>query len=520
MSRAARVIQFIEALTIPSGEGAGGRFKLREWQKEFIRAVYDPVYPTGRRVVRRAVLSIARKNGKTALAAALVLVHLLGPESIRNAEIYSAANDRAQAAQVFKYCTQLINADPELQSLLEIVESQKRIINRSLGSFYCAISAEAGTKHGFNPTMVIFDELAQARTSELYDVLDTSMGARAEPLFLTISTQSNDPQHILSKLIDDGLSGQDPTTVCRLYAAPEGAELDDPKAWAAANPALGDFLPEKEIEVAAARAKRIPSFEPTVRNLHLNQRVSPHASLIARADWMGCLDSDLEFKPGEPIYLAYDGAIRTDLAALVAISINDGSRAKAWFFKPAELVAEHARRDGVPYQAWAQDGWLITTPGRSIDPMAVALKVAELTSEFEVRGLAYDRWKIDEFLRCLDGVGLLAQVDDGPGLRLVPWGQGFRDMAPAIDAFEAAVLQGELRHDGNPVLTWNVANAMAITDPAGSRKIDKSKSRFRVDGSVALAMALGLKARDRAAPTRRSPWEDENFSMLNQFRAS
>ena len=184
--------------------------------------------------MRRAILSIARKNGKTALIAALVLVHLVGPEAIENGEIYSAANDREQAAQVFKVAAQIVRADPELSAMVRVTDSTKHIACYGNGSFYRAISAEAGTKHGLNPSFVIFDELAQARNRELYDVLDTSMGARAEPLFIVISTQSNDPEHILSRLIDDGLAGHDPSIVCHLYAVPEetsDADLYRERTW-------------------------------------------------------------------------------------------------------------------------------------------------------------------------------------------------------------------------------------------------------------------------------------------------
>ena len=162
------------------------------------------------------MLSVGRKNGKSALTAALVLAHLVGSEAIRNGEIYSAATEREQAAIVFKIAAQMVRADPELLAMIKIVDSTKTMVCMHNGSVYRAISAEAGTKHGLNPTVVIYDELAQARNRDLYDVLDTAMGARDEPLFVVISTQSNDPQHILSQLIDDGLSAADPTTVTHL----------------------------------------------------------------------------------------------------------------------------------------------------------------------------------------------------------------------------------------------------------------------------------------------------------------
>jgi phage terminase large subunit-like protein len=452
--------------------------------------------------VRRAILSIARKNGKTALIAALVLAHLVGPEAIENGEIYSAANDREQAAQVFKVAAQIVRADPELLAMCKIVDSTKHIASYRNRSFYKAISAEAGTKHGLNPTFVIFDELAQARDRELYDVLDTSFGARAEPLFVTISTQSNDPEHILSKLIDDGLGGQDPTIVCHLYAADDDCDITDERQWRKANPALGDFRSYDDLAAAVAKAVRMPGEEPKVRNLNLNQRVAPTASLISRAEWMACA-GDATIKDGEEVYLALDLSSVSDLTALVMVSAENGSRVRPFFWKPAHWLDEHSARDfgaGVGrYRQWVNDQHLLTTPGKAIDKEVIARFIADVWGRYRVLGMAYDRWRIDDLIKEFARIEFEAHKDGekGSGLRLIPWGQGFRDMTPAIDALEVAVIERKLIHPGNPVLTWNMANAVATMDPAGGRKLDKEKARFRIDGAVALTMAMGLKARDR-----------------------
>lgn len=438
----------------------------------------------------------------------MCLAHLVGPEAIQNAEVYSAANDRDQAAQVFKVARQIVEADEELSRLIKVVPSTKTLVCHHNGSFYRALSAVAGTKHGFNPTVIIFDELAQAKNRDLYDVLDTSFGARAEPLFVVISTQSNDPQHILSQLIDDGLSGLDPTIVCHLYAVPDEIDDDrifrDPKVWKLANPALADFRSLDDMAAAAAKAKRMPAEEPKFRNLFLNQRVAPTASLISRAEWMACAGA-AEIEDGAEIYLALDLSSTTDLTALGAVTAKDPAKVRSWFWKPEELVAEHSKRDfgsgNRRYEEWAEAGFLELCPGRSIDHLVVARRIAELYSRFKVLGLAYDRWRIQDLLRRFDEVGLEAHEDKGEGtgsgLRLVPWGQGFRDMAPAIDALELAVVERTLEHPSSPLLNWNFANAIAIADPAGNRKIDKSKAKFRIDGAVAVAMAIGLRARDR-----------------------
>lgn len=507
-------------MTVPSGEGQGGPFVLREWQKQFIRDIYEPHALTKgqyRRQVRRAILSIARKNGKTALIAALVLVHLIGPEAIQNGEIYSAANDREQAGQVYKVASQIVKADPELSAMLRCVDSTKTIACYGNGSFYKAISAEAGTKHGLNPSFVIFDELAQAKDRELYDVLDTSMGARAEPLFVTISTQSNDPEHILSKLIDDGLGSKDPTIVCHLYAVPEEQEdIFDPKCWELANPALHDFRSFEDLKAIADKAKRMPAEEPKFRNLYLNQRVAPVASLIARAEWMAC-KGEAEIEEGEEVYLGLDLSSVNDLTALVMVSAGNPTKVVPFLWKPADYLKEHSNRDfgsgNHRYVEWHKAGHLLATPGRSIDKEVVARHIADLCGRYRVLGMAYDRWRIDDLIKEFDRIDFATHKDGekGDGLRIIPWGQGFRDMTPAIDAMELAVIDRKLVHGNNPVLNWNMANAVAIMDPAGGRKIDKNKVRFRIDGAVAMTMALGLKSRDR---------QEESGGTLDDYLAS
>jgi phage terminase large subunit-like protein len=506
-ARAERVIEFIECLTVPSGEGQGGKFELREWQKDFIRDIYEPCgAETRRRLVRRAILSVGRKNGKTALIAALVLVHLVGPEAIPNGEIYSAANDREQAGVVYRVAAQIVRADPELSEILRCVDSTKTIANYSNGSFYRAMSSESGTKHGLNPTFVVYDELAQAKSRELYDVLDTSFGARSEPLFVVISTQSNDPEHILSKLIDDGLNSDDPRIVCHLYEVPEDTkDIFDPVEWKKANPALGDFRSLADLKAIADKAKRMPAEEPKFRNLYLNQRVAPISSLISRAEWMACI-GPAEFSEKEEVYLALDMSAVVDLTALVMCSAGEKTKVRPFLWKPEDLLKEHGNRDfgsgNDRYSTWHKEGHLLVSPGRTIDPAVVANKVIELWQTYTVLGLAYDRWRIADLLREFDRLGFEAWEDKGTekrgsGLRLVGWGQGYRDMAPAIDALELEVIDRHIEHASNPVLNWNMANAVQTTDPAGNRKLDKDKARFRIDGAVALSMACGLKSRDR-----------------------
>ena len=492
-TRADRVIAFIELLIVPSGEGQGGNFSLDDFQIDWIRDVYRE--HKGRRTCRRAILSIARKNGKTALMAAIVLVHLVGPEAIENGEIYSAANDREQAAQVFKVAAQMVRADPELLSIVNVIDSTKTMVCYANGSFYKAMSAEAGTKHGLNPSVWIYDELAQSKNRELYDVLDTSQGARAEPLGVIISTQSNDPQHILSQLIDDGLTGGDPTIVCHLHAVPDDQEdIFDPKCWKLANPALGSFRSRDDMKTVADKAKRMPGFENTYRNLYLNQRVTRHSVIAPKNLWKACTNPDVALIDGEEIVLALDLAGTTDLAALGAISV-EGARYLTWFWKPADFLEEHGKRDRIDYALLAKQGLLNLSPGRSIDPQSIALKIGELKQRYRVVGLVYDRWRIESLKRELDRADIdFQEGPDGHGLPLYPWGQGYGSMAPALDALELLIMEEKLQHSGHFLLTNHISNAAVSTDPAGNRKFDKEKSRMRIDGAQTLAMAAGKRA--------------------------
>lgn len=474
---------------------------LREWQKQFIRDLYSPHSESGRRKVRRALLSVARKNGKTAIIAAIALAHLVGPEAIPNGEIYSAANDREQAGQVFKFIRQLVGADEELSQILDVVPSTKTVVCKHNGSFYRALSAEAGTKHGLNPSVWIYDELAQARDQELYEVMNTSQGARQEPLGIVISTQSADPEHPLSKLIDDGLVNDDPTILVHLYCADDEAEIMDEDAWLAANPALGDFRSIEDLQALAVQAGRMKTMEASFRNLYLNQRVDQTSPLIPRSEWKACQTGETLID-GEDIYLALDLSGVHDLTSLVGIAaLPNDDRVKAWHWKPLEYLHDHAKRDHAPYDVWMSDKWLEAPPGRAIDYAYVAKRIAQIREDYNILGLTYDRWRIEQLLVEFQRIGLDAYVEgkDKPydgALRLVPWGQGYRDMSPAVEALEASVVHRRFKHDGNPVLGFCFANAIVATDAAGNRKLDKSKTRFRIDGAVATAMCLGLKARE------------------------
>lgn len=481
--RADRVIRFIETyLVTPEGSHVGSPIQLREWQKTIIREIYDT--PT-----RQAIVSMGRKNGKTALVAMLVLAHVIGPEAQRNAQIFSSAQSLHQAGIVFGLAAKMVRMSRELAdaNMVVVRDHAKELFSPLTGVLYKALSAEAKTAFGFSPAMVIHDELGQVRgpRSELYDALETAMGAHEEPLSIVISTQAPTSADLMSLLIDYAKTGADPMQKLVLFTADEAAPLDDPETWRQASPALGDFLNIEEVKKQAEKAQRMPSFESAFRNLHLNQRVSALAQLFPLSVWeANGAEPDMEAFAGGVVYGGLDLSSRQDLTALVLLAEGPEGVWNVWphFWTPAGTLRDRAARDRAPYDVWVQQGLITATPGVTIDYGFIAKRLAELQQRCRFHSIQFDRWRISEMRASLLAIGVNVPLEE--------CGQGYRDMGPALDALETVALQHRLRHGMNPVMTMCAANATVVTDPAGNRKLEKAKSSGRIDGMQALAMAV------------------------------
>ena len=480
---------------------------LRPWQREVICGIYDT--PT-----RRAVISFGRKNGKTALSSFLLLLHLVGPEARPNGQLYSAAQSRDQAALLFSLAAKGVRLSPTLRQYVVVRDTAKQLFCAELGTLYRALSAEASTAYGLSPVFVVHDELGQVKgpRSELYEALETAAGAQEEPLSIVISTQAPQAGDLLSVLIDDAGTGQDPKIKLFLFTAPENVDPFSDEAIIAANPAYGDFLNPVEVRDQAESARRMPAREMAYRNLILNQRVNMHSPFIARSVWESCAG---EVDPAAfegPVYFGLDLSARNDLTAMVMVAQHEGHwYVRPEFWCPEVGLSDRARRDRAPYDLWAQQGYITPTPGASVDLSFVAQRLADISGEVVLRCGGFDRWRMDYLTAELNKLGLpytvLNKVEVPPeglpdGLVLVKHGQGFQDMPPALDALEAELLNGRIRHGGHPVLTWCAANAVAERNAAGERKLEKAKSTGRIDGLVALAMAM------RVAMTYAAPAEE------------
>lgn len=506
MTRGQKVCAFIERYClVPEGKLVGQPMKLLPFQRDFVLAVYDN--PAG---TRRAYLSLARKNGKTALIAALLLAHLVGPEAHLNAQIVSGARSREQAAVVFNLARKMVELSPELSKIVRIVPSGKRLLGLTMNTEYRALAADGSTAHGLSPFLAILDEVGQVRgpQDDFVDAITTAQGAHEKPLLLAISTQAPTDADLFSIWLDDAERSGDPQIVSHVYAAPEDCELDDEAAWAAANPALGEFRSLDDVREQSRQAQRMPASEATFRNLTLNQRVNVVRAFVSPSVWKagnGPIDEAAFLECA--VYGGLDLSATTDLTSLVLTARKDGVlHIRAWFWMPEATLLEAVRRDRAPYDVWVRQGFIRTTPGPVVDYAFVARDVAEICGACpSLIKVAFDRWRMDRLKSELDRLGVV--------LPLEPFGQGYQSMSPALDALEADLLQSRVRHGGNPALAMCAANAVAVSDPAGNRKLDKAKATGRIDGLVALAMAEGVEAMSAEAPAI-SPWDDPNFSLV------
>jgi phage terminase large subunit-like protein len=479
---------------IPEGKFVGQEVELTDWQKQIIKDIYDN--PAG---TRRAIVSFGRKNAKTTLSAFLLLLHLCGREKKENSSLYSAAQSRDQAAILFGLAAKIVRMSPYLKHAVRIRDTAKELLCEKLGTFYKALSAEASTAYGLSPVFIVHDELGQVKgpRSHLYEALETATGAQDEPLSIIISTQAPTDADLLSILIDDAKAAHDPRVVLSLYTADEKLDPFSEEAIVQANPAFRQFMNADEVLAMAEDARRMPSREAEYRNLVLNQRVEVHSPFVSRGLWESCIGEVVEDFKGLPVYGGLDLSETSDLTALVLIAWANGHwNVKPTFWLPSGGLREKAQKDRVPYDVWERDRFLETTPGRSVEYEYVAEYLRGVFDDLDIRSIAFDRWNFRHLKPWLENAGFSETELE----RFVEFGQGFQSMSPALRDLESAILQGKLLHSNHPVLNMCAANAVVQTDPAGNRKLSKVKSRGRIDGMVALAMAMSVAATHEDEP--------------------
>lgn len=497
-----KVVRFAhEWLTVPEGPMVGQPLVLDAYQVAFIYAVFD-----GDEHTRKAILTMARRNGKTFVIAVILLAAIVGPIAVPNSVIASAAMSRDQAALCFRLMSIMLQSNDELDGFYRIVPSAKRIYGLRKNVEYMALSADAKTGHGKSLRFLLLDEAGQIveAENEYISMLRTSQGSYEDARLFIISTQAPSHGSFLSMEIDSATREQPKGVVVHQYAADEDCDIDDQAQWYFANPGLGKYRSESDMAEQINDAKAMPAKMPGVMNLLLNMRTSTESMFISPMIWKENTGTpDLEaFKTGT-VCMGLDLSMVNDLTAAVLATQDDQGNyhALCYAFTPLGGIDERSRRDRVPYSDWAKDGSIYAAPGETLDYDLIAAYLRDQFEELgiEVHRVMFDRYRMDMFKAAAEREGFLTDCE------FVPCGQGFVTMGKILDHTETVLLSRKLvqRH---PVLNLGASSAIVEQDHTGNRRLTKKKSANKIDGMIALAQALWGFAETNDVPDDVTSW--------------
>ncbi|PRX11231.1 UNVERIFIED_ORG: phage terminase large subunit-like protein [Martelella mediterranea] len=502
-----RAVQFLRALRHPKSRLPGGAFDLTPWQERIVRRIYGPCHENGRRIVRNVAMLLPRGNRKTSLGAALGLLHTMGPEAVPGGEVIFAASDRKQARIAYDESIGIVRAIPHVEKRLRLIDSKNRLTVSKTAAFLEAISADAGTQHGRTPLFALVDELHAWKKRDLWDVVRTGLTKVPGSLLMVISTAGRGQENVAYDFYDYARKvarGEvdDPGTLPILFETPREADWTDENVWYAANPGLEDGFPDIEgLRQMAREAKERPGEREAFRQLHLNvwldHSSDPFVDMLVYDQ--GAFPVEIDDLEEYPCWLAVDLSSNNDLTAIVAAwQQGDGYIVHPWFFCPEDNLRGRADRDGVPYPEWSEAGHITATPGNVVDYRVVEDQIRELCARFNVQEVAFDPHMARNIMNNL-------QEDGFPAVEMR---QGWVTMAPAVKELERAILGRRLIHGGHPVLRWNFENIVVHVDAAGNKAFHKGKSKDRIDGAVACAMAVGRAA---AGESTMSIYDSDTF---------
>jgi len=487
---ASLAVGFFERFLVHTkGKLAGKPLRLEEWQANIIGTLFGWKRPDGTRRYRVAYIEIPRKNGKSTLSAGIALL-LLFLDNEAGAEVYSAASDREQAAIVFEFAKENVLRSPSLKRRSKSYRRSIVHLDPKTGlpcGAYHAISSDAGTKHGYNPSGIIADELHAHKNRELWDVLNTGTGARTQPLTVAITTAGYDresicyEQHDYALKVTDGII-EDAAFLPVIYSASAEDDITDPDVWAKANPNLGVSVSTEFLSAEVAKAKELPSYENTVRRLYFNQWTEQAVRWLPMDKWDACAAKfDLEAMGNNPCYCGMDLATTRDIAAFVAVWPLDGKYyVLPKFYAPRDHATMRQRRDRVPYVQWIGEGLITPTAPESIDFDFIYADIMEFCKRFNVGAIAADKWNAHQLVDSLIKSGVNAGF----------YSQGFATMNSPSKFLEKIILDRTLCHGGNKVLRWMASNVAIETDSSENIRPAKKHSADKIDGIVALIMAL------------------------------
>lgn len=498
VASAVRAIGFFQdVLRLNGGEYESLPFVLGDWQAFIVGSLFGWKTSDGFRRFRVAYIETGKGSGKSPLVAGIGLYGMMA-DGEPGAEIYAAATKQDQAMILFRDAVAMVDQSPALSSRIVKSGTGLGVWNLACNptrSFFRPISSDSG-KSGPRPHIALCDEVHEHRNGDVVEMLRAGTKSRRQALIIMITNSGVGRQSYCwqrheqaiqvaaGQIQDDALFSY----VCALDDSDD--PMKDESCWEKANPSLRIGLPGlKYLREQVQEARGMPSKESIVRRLNFCQWVEAESPWISSDVWFAGKDTDFDksLLIGRRCYAGLDLSSTQDLTSLVVqfepVESDPYWRQLEWFWLPNDGLFDKAEQDRVPYIQWRNDGYLCTTTGKAINKLAVLKQCAEILSMYDLQSLAYDRWRIEDLKMLADQEGIT--------LPLEPFGQGFKDMAPAVDEYERRLVNGDIRHGGNPVMTWCAANAVVVTDPAGNRKVSKEKATGRVDGIVAAIMATG-----------------------------
>ncbi len=483
-------IVFFTFLKHSKGEWAGQSFLLAPWQQFIVGSLFGWMRMDGTRRFRTAYNEMGRKNGKSTLAAGVGLL-LAFFDNEPGAEVYAAATKRDQAKIVWGEAKRMVNATAAMKQRIRVLTANLSV--EAKASKFEPLGADSDSMDGLNVHGVIIDELHAHKNRDMWDVLETATGSRRQPLMFVITTAGYDrhsicwQQHQYASQVLDGVI-EDDSYFAYIATVDDGDDWADETVWHKANPNLGVSVKPDDLKLKAERAEAMPAAQNAFRRLHLSQWTQQETRYIDLAKWNECGgDVDRDALTGETCYAGLDLASTTDIAALVLVFPRpDGEyEMVAEFWIPEDNLIERVRRDRVPYDVWVNQGYIQATPGNVIDYAFIRDTLNKLSTDFSIAEVAFDRW----------GATKLSLDLQDDGFKMVEFGQGFASMSAPTKELTNLILSKKLRHGGNPVMRWMADNLIVKQDPAGNLKPDKSKSIEKIDGMVALVMALDRAVR-------------------------
>jgi len=505
---AKKAVAFFRLLKHSKGEWAGRPLALEPWQQFAVWSLFGWKRADGTRKFRTSYLEVSRKNGKTTMAAGIGL-YLMLADGEPGAEIYSVATKRDQARLSHSEATRMAKSSPSIRKIVTVYKDNVHI--RDTASKFEPLGADSDTMDGLNVHGAIVDEVHAHKTRDTWDVIETATGARRQPLMFAITTAGYDrqtlcwQQHEYTQKVLDGVL-QDDSWFGMLYGLDEGDAWEDESTWIKANPNLGVSKKLDDMQRKAGRAKEMPAALNAFLRLELDVWTQAETKWVNLEHWKGCGQAvDADGLRGRTCYAGLDLSSNVDISALVLVfpplADDDNYQIIVRFWIPEEAMIQRARRDRVPYPAWVRQGFIKATPGNVIDYDFILAEIDELMQAYDILELAFDRWGATKIATDL--------MEKGGEDWLVQFGQGYVSMNPPMRELERLILEHKLAHGNNPVLTWMANNLVVRQDPAGNIKPDKEKSIEKIDGMVALVMALDRALRHEAP--KRSVYEDRGL---------